>query len=130
MKTKNVFRLLTFALVVMVVTGPIVYAQTNNTSSNGTSVNGTTGINYNESGSSSTINGTLNSGNVNSSGGLNNDGSGQTIGSTGVMETTATTPGVPNTGAGGESTTNLIVLFFSGVGMIVSIMLLQRKLVR
>ena len=136
MKTKNVSRLLVLATAVAL-TSPMAYAQTATTSgvantsasTTGTSVNGTanattaTGVNYNES-SSSTMNGTLNSGNMNASGVINGNGSAQT------SDMNTDTPGVPNTGAGGESTMNFLVLFFSGIGMMTSVMLLRRKFTR
>ena len=111
MKTKNVSRLLILATAIAL-TAPMVYAQTT-----------MNGANYNES-SSSTLNGALNSGNMNSSGDINANGSAE------VMGDDTMTPGVPNTGAGGESTMNFLVLFFSGLGMIASIVLLGRKLAR
>ncbi len=124
MKTKNVSRVLVLATAIAL-TAPMAYAQTTTTSgvANTVASTTTTGANYNES-SSSTLNGTLNSGNMNASGVISGNGSTETTGANTV------TPGVPNTGGGGESTINYLVLFFAGVGMIASIMLLQRKLAR
>lgn len=133
MKTKNVSRLLILATVA-VLTAPMAYAQTTTTSgfpNTRTAGASTTsaGVNYNES-SSSTLNGTLNSGRMNSSGVINGNGSNNDNGATDLRGADTVTPGVPNTGSGGESTANFLVLFISGVGMIASIMLLKRKLAR
>lgn len=45
---------------------------------------------------------------------------------TGVGEDMVTTPGVPNTGAGGESMLNFLILLSTGIGAVVSVMLLRR----
>ena len=126
MKTKNVSRILVLATV-MALTAPMAYAQTTTTSgfpNTATGVSTTsTGVNYRDS-SSSTLNGTLNSGRMNASGVIIGNGA------TDVRGADTVTPGVPNTGSGGERTLNFLVLFISGVGMIASIMLLKRKLAR